>query len=126
MKNILTERLIIEEIGNTDENDFGIYLKAEPGDFCVNVGTISVYEDGEIGYKLFPLYRGFGYATEALVAICEYLDISGIDYHAIVLPENEKSINVLKRADFILTDTSYHPEYKEHAHTFKPNPERWL
>jgi RimJ/RimL family protein N-acetyltransferase len=79
----------------------GIYLQNGP-----LIGDIGIHflEDAqvEIGYTLAPEHQGQGYAFEAVKAIIDYL-FSTLKKHRItasVDPENQKSINLLKKLGF--------------------------
>ena len=80
----------------------GICLRGGP-----LIGDIGLHflEDGaqmEIGYTLTPVYQGQGYASEAVKAVVDYLFLT-LKKHRItasVDPENQKSINLLKKLGF--------------------------
>lgn len=62
-----------------------------------------------VGYAIHPLYRGKGYATEALINFTTYLN--RFQFHKIILDisvENEASKAVARKAGFKLNEESRH------------------
>lgn len=108
----------VENIIGHHERDFnkkiiinlGIYLKREE---CKMVGVAEIFDidtkvsAATIGYTLNQKYWGKGIATESAALLLEYLfheiDVNRIQ--AFVMPQNEKSKNVLLRNKFIKEGT---------------------
>lgn len=84
----------------------GISLNSEP-DLIVGVAEMFDYDSAvnsiTIGYRLNDRFWGKGIATKAVKAMVDYLfqDISINRIQAFVMPENVKSLNVLKRNGFL-------------------------
>ena len=73
------------------------------------IGTVELHSyikgfKAELGYTLNPLYRGYGYATEASIAMLHYgfIDLGLRRIEAATYVTNEKSIHVLDRLKFRL------------------------
>lgn len=108
----------VENIIGHHERDFkkkiiinlGIYLKREE---CKMVGVAEIFDidtkvsAATIGYTLNQKYWGKGIATESTALLLEYLfyeiDVNRIQ--AFVMPQNERSKNVLLRNKFIKEGT---------------------
>jgi RimJ/RimL family protein N-acetyltransferase len=91
-------------IPNTPDTwlQLGVYLHNGP-----LIGDIGLHflEDGaqmEIGYTLAPEHQGQGYAFEAVKAVIDFLflDLKKHRVTASVDPENQRSINLLKKLGF--------------------------
>ena len=54
----------------------------------------------EIGYGLVAEARGWGFATESLLALTALTDAAGVRVRASVLPDNAPSIRVLAKTGF--------------------------
>jgi RimJ/RimL family protein N-acetyltransferase len=86
-----------------DENGFGFYVIAlkDSGQLIGTAGLVNRegLEHVDIGYGMLPEYRGKGYAFEATKAVYDYgyseLGLNKII--AIVNPDNQGSINLLKK-----------------------------
>ena len=65
-------------------------------------------KSGEIGYELHPDYQGKGIMQEAITAVIKYgFETAGLNViTALLSPDNEKSIRLLERNDFV-KDTSF-------------------
>lgn len=67
-------------------------------------GPPATADDGvpetEVGYGLVPEARGWGFATEALGAICAAADAAGVRLRASVQPDNAASLRVLAKGGF--------------------------
>ena len=93
-KGVADNKWIIWAIANRDTNEI--------------IGTITLWSfskentRAEIGYVLYPEYRGFGYMQEALIKVVEYglgtLKLNVID--AYTNKQNTKSIALLKKCHF--------------------------
>jgi RimJ/RimL family protein N-acetyltransferase len=58
----------------------------------------------ELGYTVFPAFRGQGYATEAAVALIEWARTQGIRHFvASVSPRNEPSLAIVRKLGFVRT-----------------------
>ena len=65
----------------------------------------------EIGYTVFPDYRGQGYATEAAVALMEWARGRGINHFiASVSPGNDPSLTVAHKLGFVQTGEQWDDE----------------
>jgi [ribosomal protein S5]-alanine N-acetyltransferase len=66
----------------------------------------------EVGYTVFPPYRGRGYATEAVHALVEWARAErGIrQFIASVGPENEPSLAVVRKLGFVQTGDQWDDE----------------
>ncbi len=84
----------------------GITLNTNP-DFIVGVAEMFEYDRNvnmiTIGYRLNECFWGKGIATKTVKAMTEYLfNNIGINrIQAFVMPENDKSLNVLRRNGFV-------------------------
>lgn len=56
--------------------------------------------EAEVGYGLVAEARGWGFATEALGAMCAAADAAGVRVRASVLPDNAASLRVLAKSGF--------------------------
>lgn len=67
-------------------------------------------EDVEIGYRYLKKYWGYGFATEASIALVHYgfdnLNLKQIA--AVALPENEASIKVMKKAGLYFSGMAHY------------------
>jgi len=102
VENFIRQNLTV--IPNTPNTwlQLGVYLHNGP-----LIGDIGLHflEDGaqmEIGYTLAPEHQGQGYAFEAVKAAIDYLflDLKKHRVTASVDPENQRSINLLKKLGF--------------------------
>lgn len=57
-------------------------------------------DEVEVGYGLVPEARGYGFASEALTAMCGAADAAGVRVRASVPPDNRASLRVLARCGF--------------------------
>ncbi|MGH3041381.1 MAG: GNAT family N-acetyltransferase, partial [Gaiellaceae bacterium] len=58
----------------------------------------------ELGYTVFPSFRGHGYATEAAVALMDWAESEGVGHFvASVGPWNEPSLAVVRKLGFVQT-----------------------
>jgi RimJ/RimL family protein N-acetyltransferase len=65
----------------------------------------------ELGYTVFPAYRGRGYATEAAQALMGWAESQGIhDYVASVSPENAPSLAIVRKLGFVQTGDQWDEE----------------
>lgn len=84
----------------------GITLRSRP-DFVVGVAEMFDYDPQvgmvTIGYRVNEAYWGQGIATKTVAAMVEYLfqEIGLQRIQAFVMPDNEKSLNVLRRNHFV-------------------------
>ncbi len=84
----------------------GISLNSDP-EHIVGVGELFDYDSNvnmiTIGYRLHEEFWGKGIATKAVKAMIEYLfhDLEINRIQAFVMPENIKSLNVLRRNQFV-------------------------
>lgn len=65
----------------------------------------------ELGYTVFPAYRGRGYATEAAVALMEWAEGLGVRrFVASVAPANEPSLAIVRKLGFVQTGEQWDEE----------------
>ena len=65
----------------------------------------------ELGYTVFPAFRGRGYATEAAVALMEWAAREGARrFVASVGPGNEPSLAVVRKLGFVQTGEQWDEE----------------
>jgi [ribosomal protein S5]-alanine N-acetyltransferase len=65
----------------------------------------------ELGYTIFPAFRGRGFATEAAEAIIEWAREQGIrDFVASVSPDNAPSLAVVRKLGFVQTGEQWDDE----------------
>ena len=65
----------------------------------------------ELGYTIFPSFRGRGYATEAAVALMEWAAAQGIRHFvASVSPENAPSLAIVRKLGFVRTGEQWDEE----------------
>jgi len=65
----------------------------------------------ELGYTVFPSYRGRGYATEAAVALMEWAEGEGARrFVASVAPGNEPSLAIVRKLGFVQTGEQWDEE----------------
>ncbi len=65
----------------------------------------------ELGYTVFPPFRGRGYATEAVVALMEWAESEGITrFVASVGPWNEPSLAIVRKLGFVQTGEHWDEE----------------
>ena len=58
----------------------------------------------ELGYSVFPAFRGQGYATEAAVALMDWAGTQGVRHFvASVSPKNAPSLAIVQKLGFIRT-----------------------
>jgi ribosomal-protein-alanine N-acetyltransferase len=58
----------------------------------------------EVGYTVFPNYRGHGYATEAVAALMDWARRHGVEHFvASVAPDNEPSLAIVRKLGFLQT-----------------------
>jgi RimJ/RimL family protein N-acetyltransferase len=76
-----------------------------PGSFGLDPGK------AELGYTVFPPYRGRGYATEAALALMEWARGEGVgQFVASVGPWNEPSLAIVRKLGFIQTGEQWDEE----------------
>jgi ribosomal-protein-alanine N-acetyltransferase len=65
----------------------------------------------ELGYTVFPSFRGRGYATEAAAALMEWAEGEGIRrFVASVAPGNEPSVAIVRKLGFVQTGEQWDEE----------------
>ncbi|MBW3592442.1 MAG: GNAT family N-acetyltransferase [Actinobacteria bacterium] len=65
----------------------------------------------ELGYAIFPRFRGRGYATEAAAALIEWAREEGVRHViASVSPENAPSLAVVRKLGFVQTGEQWDDE----------------
>ncbi len=65
----------------------------------------------ELGYTVFPAYRGRGYATEAAVALMDWAEGEGIRrFVASVAPGNDPSLAIVRTLGFVQTGEQWDEE----------------
>jgi RimJ/RimL family protein N-acetyltransferase len=76
-----------------------------PGSFGLDPGK------AELGYTVFPPYRGRGYATEAAVALMDWAGGEGVSrFVASVSPGNEPSLAIVAKLGFVQTGQQWDEE----------------
>lgn len=94
----------LEILPNTKNTWMQLGIHLQNGPLIGDMGIHFLEDDAqvEIGYTLSPEYQGQGYASEAVKAILNYLFFT-LNKHRItasVDPDNQKSINLLKKLGF--------------------------
>jgi ribosomal-protein-alanine N-acetyltransferase len=65
----------------------------------------------ELGYTVFPTFRGHGYATEAAIALMEWAESRGIRHFvASVSPGNAPSLAIVRKLGFVQTGRQWDEE----------------
>ncbi len=65
----------------------------------------------ELGYTVYPPFRGRGYATEAVVALMDWAESEGIrQFVASVGPWNEPSLGIVRKLGFTQTGEQWDEE----------------
>jgi [ribosomal protein S5]-alanine N-acetyltransferase len=65
----------------------------------------------ELGYTVFPPFRGRGYATEAAVALMEWAESEGIHRFVFSIgPWNEQSLAIARKLGFVQTGEQWDEE----------------
>ena len=65
----------------------------------------------ELGYTIFPSFRGRGYATEAAIALMDWAETEGIaQFVASVGPSNEPSLAIVRKLGFVRTGEHWDEE----------------
>jgi ribosomal-protein-alanine N-acetyltransferase len=65
----------------------------------------------ELGYTVFPSFRGRGYATEAALALMEWAEGEGIhNFVASVGPANDPSLAIVRKLGFVRTGEQWDEE----------------
>jgi [ribosomal protein S5]-alanine N-acetyltransferase len=65
----------------------------------------------ELGYTVFPSFRGRGYATEAAVALMEWAESQGVQcFVASVAPGNDRSLAIVRKLGFVQTGEQWDEE----------------
>ena len=117
------ERRIKENVlGDYRKHGFGRFAVEykESGQFIGFVGLkyLEDLDEVDLGYRLIQEYWGKGIATEASRASLEFgfhkLELDRII--AIALPENERSINVMKKLNFTFEKETFVDEYLVHQY----------
>jgi RimJ/RimL family protein N-acetyltransferase len=76
-----------------------------PGSFGLDPGK------AELGYTVFPPYRGRGYATEAAVALMDWARGEGVSqFVASIGPWNEPSLAIARKLGFVQTGEQWDEE----------------
>jgi RimJ/RimL family protein N-acetyltransferase len=76
-----------------------------PGSFGLDPGK------AELGYTVFPPYRGRGYATEAAVALMDWAGSEGVrQFVASIGPWNEPSLTIARKLGFVQTGEQWDEE----------------
>lgn len=90
---------------------YGFYLVVRKEDM-IPIGTCGLTQrpflkNPDFGFAFLPEYTGQGYALEVGSACLNFIrDILGIkQLLAITLPENERSIRLLQKLDFLFSET---------------------
>jgi [ribosomal protein S5]-alanine N-acetyltransferase len=78
--------------GDTALGSLGFFGPPEPADDGVL--------EAEVGYGLVEEARGWGFATEALLAVLAETELAGVRVRASVVPTNAPSIRVLAKCGF--------------------------
>jgi ribosomal-protein-alanine N-acetyltransferase len=109
-KTIEDARAFIERINEGNAKGEILYWGAQLKGESRIIGTVCLWKinltklRAETGYELMPAFQGKGYAAEALAAALDYgfnsIKLSAIE--AEVSPENERSISLLKKFNFVL------------------------
>jgi RimJ/RimL family protein N-acetyltransferase len=89
-------------------------------------GTTGLDPDkAELGYTVFPPFRGRGYATEAAVALMDWAHGEGIDrFVASVGPWNEPSLAIVRKLGFVQTGEQWDDEDGlEHVYELDRRPQ---
>ncbi|QKJ30798.1 GNAT family N-acetyltransferase [Mucilaginibacter mali] len=104
----------IHKIAAIIQNQHGIYWAITLKDEDALIGTICFWNFNhekrmaDIGYELMPQYQGQGFMQEALAKVLAYafdtMQLKVIT--GLIHPENERSIQALKRNGFILDKTN--------------------
>ena len=90
-----------------------ITLKDDPTIIIGRVSYFNIAHGGmmlaQIGYHLDKAYTGQGYMTEAITETCRMMfdDLKMHRIEAFILPENEKSLNLIKRCGFTYEGTRH-------------------
>jgi len=110
-------RQFIEKINEGINKDENIYWAVEPKDKPGLIGTICLWnfsEDekkAEIGFELLPAYQRKGIMLEAAAAVIDYgftkLNLDLIEGE--VEPANIRSLNLMKKLNFILREETNSP-----------------
>lgn len=83
-----------------------------------SIGVMPGKHGTEIGYALCCDYQGNGYATEALVAVRNYLTGIGVSpLWCCYAPENAASGRVIEKAGFVFSGTDVYESY-DHTRQF--------
>ena len=98
------------------------YRKYGYGNYCITrksdqakMGMVGFFirsgnDHGDVGFSILPQYEGYGYVYEAATGLIDILSkvFNITTFHAIVMPENDRSVNLIKRLGM-----SYLREFKE-------------
>lgn len=102
------EERFTSKYGSTEFIMYAMDLK-EGGETIGMCGLVKrdFLDHPDVGYALLPAYEGKGYASEAAAAMLKYAteDLGYHTMYAIVTPENERSVNVLKKLGFTYAET---------------------
>ena len=114
--NLRFDQILEQGHNNIGKQALGIKNSSEIIGYCgLEPFFIRDKNELELGFRLMPNYRGFGYATEAAKAI---LSSSKESVFAYVNPLNFKSVNVLTKLGFTLVGEYSHNEKTDHLYKF--------
>ena len=127
-RNILNEQAALKYL---QEGPINAYSKFGYGLFCVEtneraeaIGICGLLnrdslKHPDLGFAFLPEHSGKGFAEEACRLVLENLpdSISGVD--AITLPENTRSINLLKKIDFVFIEAITMANQNEVLHLYR-------
>ncbi|CAN5578100.1 GNAT family N-acetyltransferase [soil metagenome] len=108
------------------ENGFGLYcvdLKEGnvPIGMCGLIKRVTL-EDVDVGFAFLPAYEGKGHAFESTAAVLSHAQKLGLKrIVAITLPDNEKSIKLLKKVNMHFERMIQFPNEKEELMLFSIN-----
>ena len=103
-KIIRSERLILRKDAVHDL--LGVKYTILLKDSLIEIGTTSIFFDGEIWYMLYSEFRGNGYATEA---VSKLMEISAVTFSYLsIAADNISSQRVANRLGFKITGKKSH------------------
>lgn len=84
---------------------YAIIEKVEVGRITLRVGNEELYEEGHIGYTIYPEYRGHHYAYQACLLLKEFIDRDEV--YITCDPSNLPSLKTIERlgCEYIETKT---------------------
>lgn len=113
-------------IDSYERHGFGLYLtKLKDRDESIGICGLlkrEFLEDVDVGFAFLPQFRGKGYATESASAVLNYgRNVLGINrIVAITSPDNDASINVLKKIGLRFEKLIKFPDENSESKLFVP------